>query len=458
MNKPYLLPLFIIITVLSLGFATAAPDMTLNTITGNTLQKESYTGTLKISNTGDETLDITSISVSSLTFGSNSMSATLSQTSAEDLLAGQNKDVTVTVSAGSNQAIGTYNGNITVVSTNGVTTLTKTTPVSITVSMGNHLTIDKVTVDVDDQSDTVKDGDKIADEANPSSTITIEIRVENDFDDNMDIEDIEVSLQADNDLDWDEEEEIDKIKDSDKETVTFTLEVPSSEDIDEDTYTIDIRVSGTDEKGNDHDETWTIELEVEKEKYDLDFTNINLNPSSIACDAQNAAASITIENIGSDDIDKGTLVIKSNVLKEDVIIRNMEIDEEDEMTKTLSLALKSNLAPGDYTLNFQLYTTGNSNDDTDFDVRTLTVLSCVNNNKPAEDKEDTEKEDTKIEVIAPTKPNVPTTGNVVQTVTGTPSSKFIDTSSNMYLGLLIAIIVLLLILISIAAASLGRRK
>lgn len=453
MKRTSILITMLLLSIIATTAASAAADLTATAITGNADQKETLTATTIIRNDGDNAS--LAITISDLTSGSDTISASsisISPATVANLETGQQQTITIKTDIDDNQALGTYTGTLTIAYETQSESGTIEADVTLEVQLGNHLIIDKVTVRVEGESDTVKDSEDVSDEANPGSTVEIEIRVKNDYDENIDIEDVEVTIEADNDLDWDDESDVSKIKDGDKETFTFTFEVPSADDVDEDTYDIDIEVFGTDEDGNDHGEKWTIGLEVDKKSYDLKFASLSVN--YIDCGATSTKLRANIENAGAKDVSKGTLLIESSALTEDVVIRSIEIGEGDDDTIEATLPLQKNLQAGEYLIQVTLYSTSNEKDETDYDTVSLIVPSCgQTTTPPSEDNNDSEEE-TEIDIITPPT----TTGNVVSTATGKPTKQFIGGSSNLYLGLLIVIVVLLVVLIALAASALGKRK
>ncbi|MBN1274891.1 hypothetical protein JXA12_01180 [Candidatus Woesearchaeota archaeon] len=458
MNKARTLPLLLLImSICALGTANAAVSLTANDLSGTVEQKETYTGTISISNTGDNVS--LSISAADITDGSNTISAgdvAFSPTTISNLANGDIATIDVTIDIDNDQEPGTYTGTITITWNNGTETGTETVNIELDVELGNHLIIDRVTVVVDGNSDRVEDGEKVGEEAYPQSEVEITVRVENDYDDNIDIEDIEVEIDADNDLDWNEREDMDDLRRGDRDSITFTFTVPRAQYIDEGTYDIDIIVTGEDEDGNDHRDEWAIELEVDKKRYDLQFRSVSISPSYVeACTTINPQLRVNIENAGTRDIDRGTLLITGEALKDEVIVRDMDIEEGDDLTKEVALPLRENLDPGQYFITIQVFTEPTEDDQTDITSADLVILACTTDEEDEEEEE--EEEEDEIDIVTPT-PSTGTTGSVVATTTGTPS-KLLDRGSTTYLALLILIVVLLVILIVVVAASaLGGKK
>ncbi|MBD3209049.1 hypothetical protein GF367_01365, partial [Candidatus Woesearchaeota archaeon] len=378
----------------------------------------------------------------------------LTPDSISNLAIGDDQIVTVDVEVPDDQELGDYSGNITIYEGN---TPRATADLDLTVELGNHLVIKKVRFTGERDSDTAKkDDDELKwdddEEPRPGETITIEVEVENDFEDNIEIEDIEIEVRNDNDLDWDEDESVSDLDDGEEDTATFELEI--DQDVDDDTYDIEIEVTGEDEDGNTHGETWTIELEVKKLDDDLRITDTRLIPSSLTCEDKNVRLEITIDNVGEDDQSRAVLLAENSQLGIEEIIRSIEVDEGEDVTRTMLLSLDELEAAGSYPILISVFTSGDKDDLTDVATVQLPVISCDTTDDEAEEEEE-EGEEEDIEVVTPT-PTV--TGSFVASTSGEPSKQFIDTTSDLYMGLLIGIVVLLAVLVVVAATAVFGKK
>lgn len=427
----------------------------------NQEREETISKSVIISNQGVE--DVTSVSVSTNDVGSEyALNTTLSSTI---IPAGGEIQLTIEAYVPDDQDAGVKKiGTITVTGNQGGNTLTQTEDLNLEVE--NKLEIKRVTVTYDGDDDRVDDGDKVNvdEEIRPGSEIQIEVEVENTFKDNIDIEDVEITIDADNnDLDWDETEDVGDIKDGDEESYTFTLNI--DRDADEDTYDVTVIVTGIDENGARHEEQMTFEIEVEKKREDLLIDRLDLSKSYLACGERTTTIELRIENVGSRDVDRGTILIENDMLGIEEIIRDIEIDEGDDERFTETITVPRNADAGSYYLDVYVYTSANEEDQTDIESIQLTVEGCpVDNggNDEEDNGEDNSGDDEKdnIDVVTPPTTSTPT-GNVVSTVTGKPAEKGLLEGNNLTVTLLVAVIALLIVLIILAIASLtssGKKK
>ncbi|MBW2982887.1 hypothetical protein KY327_01130 [Candidatus Woesearchaeota archaeon] len=359
--------------------------------------------------------------------------------------AGGSIDVSYSIKAPLDQDAGTERvGTVTATGTVGSDDLNTMRNVNLEVE--NNLIIDKVTMTVEGSSDSLDDGDTYDDEAKPGDDVEIEVRVENTFDDNMDIEDVEVIIESNGDLDWDKDEDLGDIEDDDKDTATFSFTVP--EDADEDDYEIEIRVEGTDEEGARHGEEWTVELEVEKEDEDLRIDDVTVSPSFVRCGQGRLTIRVDYTNIGQDDLEDATIRIRSDSeIDYEEVIRDIEIDEGDDDTESATMSLPDDLPGGQYFVDVEIFTSGSEDDRTDVESASFTVEDCQTQDQDGTDDEDeSTDEDDGMEIIPP-----PQTEIIDEGEGRRPG--LLDREGDLYLALLIVIAVLLVVLIIVVGAN-----
>lgn len=244
-------------------------------------------------------------------------------------------------------------------------------------------------------------------EVEPGSTIEIDIKLENLWDDDEDdhnIENIDITATLEDMGDEDEQEEedeIDKIKPGDKETVTFTFEVP--EEVDEGTYDLEIDIEGEDEDGTDYDLSVTIEIDVEKQKDQLTFKKAMFSPATVRC-SRDTQLSVNVKNIGSNDQDNAQLTIRSSPLgisENDFFdVEEGDYDDDDtEFEKRYSFNIPSNVKSGTYDVELKAY----YEDDDEYERKTvtLTVESCedTTTSTPSTQQPTTQEPKEEVEVI-----------------------------------------------------------
>jgi hypothetical protein len=148
------------------------------------------------------------------------------------------------------------------------------------------LLIDDIKIKVDGKkSNADEDGGTIKD-VEPESKIEIEVKLENLYPDdtNIEIQDIEVEVvieDIDDDDDIEEESGETDIDAEDSEDIDFEIDIPL--EVEDDSYDMTLTITGEDEKGISYEKIIDYRLKVEKEKHKLKFTNIELFPKTIDC-------------------------------------------------------------------------------------------------------------------------------------------------------------------------------
>ena len=142
-------------------------------------------------------------------------------------------------------------------------------------------------------------------------------------------------------------------------------------------------------------------------------------------------------------------------MREELIIRDLRVNEDDFVTRSFTLPIRSDLQEGAYFIEIEVYTSPSSNDLTDVASTALTVFGCAPTTPEPEQPEEPEEPKKEIEVITPT-PAVPTDG-VVYRASGTAQRGLFENGGTTYLVLLIVIIILLVVLIGVAIAAITKK-
>ncbi len=224
-----------------------------------------------------------------------------------------------------------------------------------------RLEINKVEVEVDGKTDTVSDDDTIGKNAKPGSTVEFKVELQNLYtkEEDLDIEDIEVTVtieEIDDGEDLEETAEISKISaDRDKST-TLKFNLPYI--IDEDSFNVEIHVEGDDENGTspDADFSWNVDLEVEKDKHALMVYKAVLTPETISC-GKDAYLDLTVLNIGSEDEDEVVITLKNDNLnfnKREEISIDSGTDEA-QFKETYFIDVQDTLAAGTYPIEIKAF-------------------------------------------------------------------------------------------------------
>jgi len=405
---------------------------------------ETVSETFTISNPGS--VDVTNLQLSSTAPSEYEVTFSVPVTTVP---AGGSVEVTIQVFIPDDQDAGTERiGTITASGVADGSTVSSTQDLELTTA--NHLFIADGDIIIDGRKRGLDDGDSF--DVKPGDEVEIKLKIENDFDENIDIEDIDVTIEQD-DLDWDETESISRIRDGDDDTVSFVFTVPVDADEDDSPFTVEITVEGEDENGALHGDYWEFDLELDKERDELTITDLEFSPSYVTCSDTSVRLLVTITNTGRDDQDEGVLRVQNEELGIDKIITGLVLDEGDEITEQVVIPFPRDVREGEYVFDVRVYTSPSDNDLTDLEVVTLSIGPCTPREEVTESAKKEEGVTSGFEVVTPP---LPSTGQVVQTVTGKPKSEVSFTSSETYLVLLIVVIILLVVLIALMIASLRR--
>ncbi len=263
-------------------------------------------------------------------------------------------------------------------------------------------------ITIDGSTKSLRD-DKEYKDVKRNDEISLEIKVENNFDDDgecddeddygdCDIEDIDVELEPD-DSDFDDDSDsIDSIRARDDDTVTLRFDVP--DDIDDGDYDFELWVTGEDENGARHGEFLTFTLEVDVPRDEVSITDFDLNPSSLDCDQKSTILTVTVENTGRNNQDEVSIFVESSRLDIKDSIYHIELDEGDRTTKSFALRLPDDVEPGQYFV--QIIANVDNSDETDRDAATLIVRECRDEEEQPEEEDEDDQTDIKVIEVPPT--------------------------------------------------------
>ncbi|MBS3116041.1 hypothetical protein J4421_00430 [Candidatus Woesearchaeota archaeon] len=285
----------------------------------------------------------------------------------------------VTITAGSTQTVpfrinvthrqnpGTANiGNIIIKETNN-TEIDRAALVQNTASM---LVIKEIKAEYVDEDGDERDEDFDADgntsefsldrKVRPGSEITLEIEIENRFDDEdyeeSEIENMELTVDADDsDLfprDFEEEYELDDLPAKEKKTVTVVWKIPEDADVGD--YKIELTLEGEDGKDVKYKIEKKIRLDVRRARDDLRVTKALVSPSSLtACD-ESFTLDVELKNYGTDNQEHAGFAIFNSELKINENIPDIELDEfddgDDTWRRTFTFNLPKNVEAKTYRL------------------------------------------------------------------------------------------------------------
>ena len=327
-------------------------------------------------------------------------------------------------------------------------------------SNGGKLLITDVDVKVGSKTHKNMDYDeKIKEEARPGDTVKFTIEATNNFtnEEELEIEDIEVTVTIegiDDDDDLDEEDEIKDLKDGKNNDVTIEFKIPL--EVDEGDYDVLIEVEGDDENGTGHAVEYALELEVQKEDNEVKFLRNTLTPSEIKC-GRTVQLSTTVINTGADDEDDVSLEIVNAELavsfRELFDLTNDPFDDDSKFRKTFTMTVPQEVAPGIYTV--QSTATFNDGAETETETAELIVAQC----EIFADEEEEEDSDVVVNLPTDTTPtDVVSAGTVSAPSLPVTEEKSLFESSGFLVALVVGEVLLVLIAILLVASLMRKRS
>lgn len=165
----------------------------------------------------------------------------------------------------------------------------------------SELNIDKVEVTVDGDKLISTTGSSGSIDVNPGDELSIEVRLENTFDDDTDIRIDNVRVIAtiediDDGSDISDESDRVYVRADSKRTVRLKLTIPDDASSYQD-YDLDIVASGHDMDGTVHEDKATIDVNVKREEHNIVFNRLWVN--DVACDGD-AGVRLELENVGEE--------------------------------------------------------------------------------------------------------------------------------------------------------------
>ncbi len=295
------------------------------------------------------------------------------------------------------------------------------------------LTIDEVELYVNgDKEETLDDGESF-DEVKEGDEIKLLVKVENNWD--FDMEDVFVELIS-SDSDWDfveeesNEEDIDEGDDFEFE-LNFKIDPNDLDEDSPDSVTITVLVFGEDSEYNfNHYVEMDFELEIEREDDEITVTDVTVSQSSFTCSGGQLVLDVDFKNTGDDDQDESYLIIKSDDLDIDERYEiGDDFESKDDDSTSFYIDVPSNMGTGTYLIEIMAY----NDDDDRTDIETVTIE--VNCGSPSDDDDE---DDEPSVIVQP--PVDPYNGNFGEFVEGNDSFR----NSPLYIGLLIVLAVLVI--------------
>ncbi len=343
-------------------------------------------------------------------------------------------------------------GTLTVTGTAGGVQETSTADVFM--QAVNQLEIKKARIECETKSESIDDGDKV-ENLKPGESCTLEVEVENNFDDNDrdnrkvgDISFPTITFRVDSssrDIDIDDDDDdIDDLEANDEDSVSITIDI--DEEAEDRTNSLDIFVSGRDENGALHGEKLTARLEVVRLTHDIQIRRIELAPSRVSnCEASTVKATIGILNQGKRDEDEAAVEVSVPDLRFSKKVTDIQLDKDDSTAASVDIPVPQNTKPGvmrvDIRTFFDAIAPSNSGS------VDLTIESCERN-ATATVPQPTTGQQPQVVVV----PNVQTQGVAAPARTST-------SNDSVYLTVLaVAVVIAVIVVIVLLAALLRKRQ
>ncbi len=320
----------------------------------------------------------------------------------------------------------------------------------------NQLKIKKARIECDTKSQSLDDGDRVKN-LKPGNDCTLEIEVENEFDDsdsnNLKIGDIafdslDITVDSsEGDIDVDDDSDLDDLDANDEDAVTFDIEI--DDEADDGTATLDIRVSARDENGALHGEAMDVKLEIERLSHDVQIRNVDLTPSVVSnCEASNVKLGVNILNQGKRDEDEISIEVSVADLKFNKKIDNIELDQDDSTSVSFDIPVAKDTKEGVVRVDIKSYfdTVAPSNSGS----VELTVSGC--DEEPAAEPAMTDNKQST--VVVPQTQVTPQAGQAQ----AAPKKQTSFTSSKAYVALLAVLSVLIAVAIVALVVIMVRKK
>lgn len=332
--------------------------------------------------------------------------------------------------------------------------------ISVNADVVSNLDIADVDVTIGSfSSKSAEESETIDEEAVPGDKIVLEIRVENKFTSQEDVEikDIEVKATIEGiDDGEDMEEEADEfdLEADDNDVVYLTFELPN--DAEGGNFDVIVEAKGEDDDGVIHTDTFEFSIDVERRTHEVKLVSASFSNSDVKC-GENAQLNYEVINIGEKDEDDVKVTVSSSKLKIDLQTSNIEVDsdpdDDNTYSGTFSLAVPETQDEGSYQVIVKAYYDTTILDDSK--TISLTVEGC----EETPSKNTTTTKPTTNTTVAPpptlkvpknaTEPKVNATATPIAVTTSIESS-FFDSGEYTLFLVLGSVIALLLIVILIA--------
>jgi hypothetical protein len=255
----------------------------------------------------------------------------------------------------------------------------------ITVKLPSKLSINRVDLDIDGRDRVVSPG--VVYEVEPGDSFDVDIEFKNlyTFQQDIDIEDIDVDIEIkriDDGDELDDEEEISVLRAEDTKDVDFDFIIPL--EADEGKYTVSIKAVGRDLRGQSHSANLDFQIDVEKQLHDVRILKAELLPRTVDCNRQ-SSLDLEVKNIGRDDEDDVAVEVTSSALglnfyEDNIDLSNDGFDSDSSYEKILVIRTTKETQAGDYPVSIKVFRRSSRIEDS----RTLNlqVAECIQQQLP----------------------------------------------------------------------------
>ncbi len=367
---------------------TLSYSLTVNSVDSMTLSASSLslelqggsaeTNTFTITNAGSTTLSSFSISFTSsdgdtgvIKDNDDDETAVTFTGASSSLSPGSSTTVTVHADPDDSMDLGTYSGTINITAT-GSSSTTGSLSLSTTISpdiceegkQGSDFNID------------IRNPDS-SDDFVPGDTVPMEIKVENNANDDLDVE-LEITLYN---LDSGNKEAVERVSGSvnEDESETFTVDFEIPQDLDDkDDYRFYVQVH---EDGNEDDscDYESVNIDLSRKDEDAIISEASLSPAVGLTCGDDYRVSLYIDSTGGDGINDLYVEVQDGDLGVQESSENFDLgdfnDDDNQEKLSFDLTIPTDITEGDYSLEAILYDTNGKT--LDSELITVTVDSCT---------------------------------------------------------------------------------
>ncbi|MFH1456320.1 MAG: putative S-layer protein [archaeon] len=289
-----------------------------------------------------------------------------------ELAPGDSETVTVDLTIADKMDVDLYTGNF-VVTTSTLDSQSISFSLQVEPVMCNDGLVGDLEVSIEDPDN--------GDDYKPGETIEINVKVQNDADDDQDVivEAILYNLDTDEELASVESADT-EIKDNDKENFNLDLEIPFNAEFDEgDNIVLYVRAyeDGDEDQNCDYE---TVELDLKRESHSVAITGVDFSQEEGLVCGDILEVTVEVENVGEKNEDDVYIRVKSSQLGIDIDSAKFDLgdysDSDNDYKKTFEIELTDDLTAGNLYVEVIVYY--DDGDEYVSELFELDVDSCSN--------------------------------------------------------------------------------